>query len=406
MAKFYLNGDIVDNGDEWDCPCVSPNMLKEFIDGLAENEDIEIEITSFGGSCTAGNAMVSMLRSASSNGHRTIAHVVSIAASMASVVACACDELIIDSNAFMMIHLPYTCVEGNYEQIRKEADTLELFTKSLVSVYRSKFNLTDEEIIALLQAETWILGDDAETYGLKCTINKVDGELKVAASCKYGYKNIPRGLKKMEEKTIEEIEESQEKIEKTGDETMKEEVIKEEPVEQVEKKIEEVEEPIEEPKKEEDEVLNNDEALEKLAECEKKIEELTKENEELKCKLAEMETPEEEKVTKKECEKRVSGMQASMQKQINEHLNQLKAKDEEIRTVRAELSSLNSKLEEATKELTEKSSALVEKENALAMLNAGVNAPAEELPTMHDGLAKCATPKEKVDFLKSGKYVR
>ena len=396
MAKFYLNGDIIDNGDEWDCPCVSPNMLKEFIDGLAENEDIEIEVTSFGGSCTAGNAMVSMLRSASANGHRTIAHVVSIAASMASVVACACDELIIDSNAFMMIHLPYTCVEGNYEQIRKEADTLELFTKSLVSVYRSKFNLTDEEIIALLQAETWILGDDAETYGLKCTINKVDGELKVAASCKYGYKNIPRGLKKMEEKTIEEIE-------KTGDEKMKEEVIKEEPVEQVEKKIEEVEEPIEEPKKEEE-----TEVLEKLAECEKKIEELTKENEELKSKLAEMETPkeEEEKVSKEECEKRVSGMQASMQKQINEHLNQLKAKDEEIRTVRAELSSLNSKLEEATKELTEKSSALVEKENALAMLNAGVNAPAEELPTMNDGLAKCATPKDKVEFLKSGKYVR
>ena len=400
MAKFYLNGDIIDNGDDWDCACVSPNMLKEFIDGLAENEDIEIEITSFGGSCTAGNAMVSMLRSASANGHRTIAHVVSIAASMASVVACACDELIIDSNAFMMIHLPYTSVEGNYEQIRKEADTLELFTKSLVSVYRSKFNLTDEEIIALLQAETWILGDDAETYGLKCTINKVDGELKVAASCKYGYKNIPRGLKKMEEKTIEEII-------KTGDEaleTLKEEVgIKEEPVEQVEKKIEEVEETMEEPKKEEE-----TEVLEKLAECEKKIEELTKENEELKSKLAEMETPkeEEEKVSKEECEKRVSGMQASMQKQINEHLNQLKAKDEEIRTVRAELSSLNSKLEEATKELTEKSSALVEKEKALAMLNAGVNAPAEELPTMKDGLAKCATPKDKVDFLKSGKYVR
>ena len=400
MAKFYLNGDIVDNGDECDYPCVSPNMLKEFIDGLTENEDIEIEITSFGGSCTAGNAMVSMLRSASANGHRTIAHIVSIAASMASVVACACDELIIDSNAFMMIHLPYTSVEGNYEQIRKEADTLELFTKSLVSVYRSKFNLTDEEIIALLQAETWILGDDAETYGLKCTINKVDGELKVAASCKYGYKNIPRGLKKMEEKTIEEIV-------KTGDEaleTLKEEVgIKEEPVEQVEKKVEEVEETMEEPKKEEE-----TEVLEKLAECEKKIEELTKENEELKSKLAEMETPkeEEEKVSKEECEKRVSGMQASMQKQINEHLNQLKAKDEEIRTVRAELSSLNSKLEEATKELAEKSSALVEKENALAMLNAGVNAPAEELPTMKDGLAKCATPKDKVDFLKSGKYVR
>ena len=52
------------------------------------------------------------------------------------------------------------------------------------------------------------------------------------------------------------------------------------------------------------------------------------------------------------------------------------------------------------------SSALAEKEQALAKLNANVNAHAEELPTMNDGLAKCATPAEKVAFLKSGKYVR
>lgn len=56
--------------------------------------------------------------------------------------------------------------------------------------------------------------------------------------------------------------------------------------------------------------------------------------------------------------------------------------------------------------MIEKSSALEEKTNALAMLNAGVNTPKEEVPTMKDGLAKCATPAEKVAFLKSGKYVR
>ena len=186
MAKFYLNGEIVDNGQEWCDDCVSPKMLKDFIDGLQEGEDIDVEITSFGGSCTAGNAMVSMLRSASSNGHITRAHVVSIAASMASVVACACDELTLDSNSFLMVHLPWTTVEGNYETMRKEADTLELFTKSLVSVYRTKFNLTDDEIISLLKAETWILGSEASTYGLKCLINEVDGELNIAASLKCG----------------------------------------------------------------------------------------------------------------------------------------------------------------------------------------------------------------------------
>ena len=179
MAEFYLNGDIVDNGCE--DGYVSPKMLKEFIDGLQDDESIEIEITSFGGSCTAGNAMVSMLRGASANGHHTTAHVVSIAASMASVVACACDELIIDSNAFLMVHLPWCTVEGNYQTMRKEADTLELFTKSLVSVYRTKFNLDDDEILSMLQSETWILGSDANTYGLNCSINQVEGELKIAA---------------------------------------------------------------------------------------------------------------------------------------------------------------------------------------------------------------------------------
>lgn len=384
MAKFYLNGDIVDNGQSWGND-VSPQMLKEFIDGLQDNEDIELEITSFGGSCTAGNAMVSMLRGASANGHRTIAHVVSIAASMASVVACACDELVVDSNAFVMVHLPWTTVEGNYEQMRKEADTLELFTKSLISVYRTKFNLTDDEIISLLQAETWILGEDAEAYGLNCSINKVEGELKVAASCKYGYRNIPRGLVKMEDKTIEENEKVEEKaLEDTQN------VV----VSQDETTDEKKEETPTEEKSDEEVKPTYEELLARIAELEKELDECQKKKEKA-----------EDTISKDECEKRVSGMQASMQKQINEHLSQLKAKDEEIRTVKAELSVLNSKLEETNRELTEKSSALEEKTKALAMLNAGVNAQSEDLPTMKEGLAKCATPAERVAFLKAGKFV-
>lgn len=51
-------------------------------------------------------------------------------------------------------------------------------------------------------------------------------------------------------------------------------------------------------------------------------------------------------------------------------------------------------------------SALDEKKTALEKLNANVNAQAEEIPTMQEGLAKCASPAEKVAFLKSGKYVR
>lgn len=94
-------------------------------------------------------------------------------------------------------------------------------------------------------------------------------------------------------------------------------------------------------------------------------------------------------VTKAEADKRVSGMQSTMQSKINalvkdyeakivDFTSQLKAKDEELVTVKAEITSLTQKLEDSSKELQATASALEEKSNALAMLNAKVNTPSEQ----------------------------
>ena len=72
--------------------------------------------------------------------------------------------------------------------------------------------------------------------------------------------------------------------------------------------------------------------------------------------------------------------------------------------VKNEVISLNQKLEDASDELQKTASALEEKTNALAKLNADVNTPNEELPTLRDGLAKCNTPAERSAFIASGKY--
>ena len=86
-------------------------------------------------------------------------------------------------------------------------------------------------------------------------------------------------------------------------------------------------------------------------------------------------------MTEAECEKRVSGMQASLQKQMNtqktEFQNEIKVRDEKLTEYKNEVISLTKKLDDATKELQTTASALVEKENALATLNASVNTPAE-----------------------------
>ena len=356
---FKILGDIVDSGaDKRTNEDVCPQDIKDFIDNLKPNEDITLEITSFGGSCTAGNAIVSMLRKASSEGHHTSSHVVSIAASMASVIACACDSLTIDSNAFLMVHLPYSNVEGNYINMRKEADTLELVTRSLVSVYRTKFDLNDDQIFNMLEAETWILGSEAEQYRLKCKVIYVDSPLKIAASlkkCKYTYKNIPKGLK-MKEKE-ENIEEMTEQVGIVEDPTVKDPTVEE-------KKNEEMVE----------------ETVEKTVE-EETIEQLKNKIQELEAKLAEYETNEDEDeeymISQEDCEKRVSGMQAKMQRQINNFINQLKARDEELAKAKANAISLKDQLDKSSNELSKMTSALVEKENALATLNACVNSPCE-----------------------------
>jgi ATP-dependent protease ClpP protease subunit len=63
------------------------------LNNLAEKEEFVLEITSYGGSVTAGLAICNLLKKASAQGHKTTAHVIGIAASMASAIACACDEL-------------------------------------------------------------------------------------------------------------------------------------------------------------------------------------------------------------------------------------------------------------------------------------------------------------------------
>ena len=131
---------------------------------LEKDEDFEIEITSYGGSVTAGLAICNLLKQASANGHKTTAHVIGIAASMASAIACACDELKIDANAFLMVHNPWTMALGNAIDLRKEAEVLDQYRDALLAIYRTKFDTSDEVIKKMLDDETWIVGESASFF--------------------------------------------------------------------------------------------------------------------------------------------------------------------------------------------------------------------------------------------------
>lgn len=233
--KIYI-GEIVDSEfEQMDEDAICPIKLRHELEGLSDGEDIELEINSIGGSVIAGNAMISQLREAQSNGHKVISKVHGIAASMGSAIACASDQLVLDENAVLMLHNPWTMACGNQNDLRKEADTLELLAKTLVQVYKTKFpSKSEDEIKAMMDAETWILALEAEQYGLVCEIDhSVSEPLKIAAKwCDKmkSFKKIPEVLNmteeevKNEEVTEEVTEETKEEVSAEVVEEVKEEV--------------------------------------------------------------------------------------------------------------------------------------------------------------------------------------
>ena len=81
-----------------------------------------------------------------------------LAASMASVIAMAGNEVIMPENAMMMIHKPWGIQGGDAEDMRKYADLLDKVENTLIPAYANKTGKTPEELAEMLSAETWLNG--------------------------------------------------------------------------------------------------------------------------------------------------------------------------------------------------------------------------------------------------------
>ena len=102
-----------------------------------------------------------------------------IAASAASYIAMAGDTIIMPENAFLMIHDPSGLVIGTAEDMRSTAEALDKVKGSLIQGYAAKSGKADNEIAALMAAETWIDAQDALDLGF---IDRIAEPVKLAAS--------------------------------------------------------------------------------------------------------------------------------------------------------------------------------------------------------------------------------
>lgn len=167
-----INGIIVSDDDidfyNWfGIGAFAPKMIREAIKN-ANGEKLDIYINSNGGGVTAGSEIYEAIRRYSGGAE---IHVTGAAHSAASVIACAAHSEMAPT-ALMMVHCASAYASGNHGEMEKTAEILRTVDKALASAYREKTGMAEDEILQMMEAETWLTAEDAVAYGLIDQISK------------------------------------------------------------------------------------------------------------------------------------------------------------------------------------------------------------------------------------------
>ena len=193
-CKLYFYGDIVSSvWDKWGNDDKCPQDVADLLNAIPHDAQLDIYINSGGGDVFAGIAIYHQLK------RRTglnVVHVDGLAASIASVIAMAGDDIIIPASAQMMIHKPWSLAMGDADELRKTADALDGCQASIMDIYMSKVIAGVERgtVEEMMNAETWMTGTTAAQY-FNVTVDDVAPAAAACASDYFGrYKALPQSL--------------------------------------------------------------------------------------------------------------------------------------------------------------------------------------------------------------------
>ena len=128
----------------------------------AGNQDVTVNINSPGGDFFVGVAIYNMLVA---HPAKVTIKIMGYAASAASIIAMAGDEVQMGVGSFLMIHNAWLVASGNRHDLRAVADSLEPFDRSMVGIYEARTGLSEQEIAKMMDAETWLDVQTAIDFG-------------------------------------------------------------------------------------------------------------------------------------------------------------------------------------------------------------------------------------------------
>ena len=187
-VDIFLYDHIVSSEDEaewWGG--VAPESFVKAVYAVDPSHTINLRVNSPGGSVFAARAMEQALRA---HKGKVVVHIDGLAASAATFVSMAGDEIVMSKGAMFMIHKAWTGMWGNAEDLRKEADLLDKIDGTLAETYADKTGKDIAAITEWMAAETWFTAQEALDAGFATSI--AEAEAKALAWDLSAYSNAPK----------------------------------------------------------------------------------------------------------------------------------------------------------------------------------------------------------------------
>ena len=163
---LYISGEIVDGEDE-DNEDDDEEEIKStadiFRDELYSGEgNISVWINSPGGDMVTGAQIYNLIKDY--KGKVTV-KIDGLAASAASVIAMAGDEILMSPVSQLMIHNPFSYAIGDSNEMKRTADMLSEVKESIINAYEMKTHLSRSKIAKMMDDETWMNAYKAVNLG-------------------------------------------------------------------------------------------------------------------------------------------------------------------------------------------------------------------------------------------------
>lgn len=169
VHKLYIYDDVSAYGRfnwstwEMDESETSAKYFRDQLELIPETDTIELHINSNGGSVKEGVAIYNQLKQ--KDCHK-VGYVDGVAYSIAFVILQACDERVMGVGTSALIHEMWVDVSGNAKELRKMADDLDVLMESNRQIFLEKSTLEEQQLIEMMEAETFLTPDQCLEYGL------------------------------------------------------------------------------------------------------------------------------------------------------------------------------------------------------------------------------------------------